>query len=64
MGSRHVLGDHATDAAQGLAASLPAGGSANVVLGDAPARPGPRHGGEVDAMLLRNAPHNGRCLYP
>ncbi len=61
---RHVLGDDAPHAAQGLAPALgggsSSGGRADVVFGDPPLRPAPDDGGEVDPELLGHLAHERR----
>src|SRR5213078_4302613 len=63
VGTRHVLGDQAAHATQGLAPSFTwCRGAANVLLGDAALRPGPRQRIDVDAELLRDPAHQRRGL--
>ena len=60
MSARHVLGDHATDSAQGLATPLSASaGGADIILGDSSARSSPRDGDEIDTELLRDSANDG-----
>ena len=67
MRARQVLDDLPADAAHRLAPALgghrAACGGADVVLGDPPTRPGRRHRCELDAELLRDAPHERRRLH-
>jgi hypothetical protein len=66
MRARHVLGDHAPDAANRLAAALRLGGRravrrcSDVPLGDPAARTAARERGEVDPELVRDPAYERR----